>query len=218
MQWRYDLSRAGKDLDRPDPFADAKDGDAPPRRNRPNEVLSGFQLVKGHVFCLRGQGELIALDGDTGAVDWSFSAPSGQINPNFWSVPIGRCSRSTSPTSCWCSGPTTASRRHARPSPRMSVSSAFPCPSMKIRSCWSPISGRSRNSTSIMARPSGFIRRAPCFRSTAPPRLFGDCERLLVLHDGRLLIRLDPATGSKRWSCLLGRARPERAARCDGLR
>ena len=27
--------------------------------------------------------ELIALDGDTGAVDWSFSAPSGQINPNF---------------------------------------------------------------------------------------------------------------------------------------
>jgi len=24
------------------------------------------------------------------------------------------------------------------------------------------------------------------------------------LHDGRTLIRLDPATGSKRWSCLLG--------------
>ena len=42
-----------------------------------------FQLVKGHVYCLRGPGELIALDGDTGAVDWSFSAPSGQINPNF---------------------------------------------------------------------------------------------------------------------------------------
>ncbi len=34
--------------------------------------------------------------------------------------------------------------------------------------------------------------------------MFGDSERLLVLHDGRLLIRLDPATGSKRWSCLLG--------------
>ena len=34
--------------------------------------------------------------------------------------------------------------------------------------------------------------------------LFGDCECLLVLHDGRLLIRLDPATGSKRWSSMLG--------------
>ena len=28
-------------------------------------------------------GELIALDGDTGAVDWSFSVPSSPINPNF---------------------------------------------------------------------------------------------------------------------------------------
>ncbi len=36
------------------------------------------------------------------------------------------------------------------------------------------------------------------------PRVFGDSERLLVLHDGRTLIRLDPATGSKRWSCSLG--------------
>ena len=38
---------------------------------------------KGQVFCLRGASELISLDGDTGAVDWSFSAPPGQINPNF---------------------------------------------------------------------------------------------------------------------------------------
>jgi hypothetical protein len=37
-----------------------------------------------------------------------------------------------------------------------------------------------------------------------PPRVLGDSRHLLVLHDGRLLIRLDPATGAKRWSCLLG--------------
>jgi hypothetical protein len=37
-----------------------------------------------------------------------------------------------------------------------------------------------------------------------PPRLLGDSERLLVLHDGRSLSRLDPATGSKSWSSLLG--------------
>ena len=34
--------------------------------------------------------------------------------------------------------------------------------------------------------------------------MFGDSERLLVLHDGRLLIRLDPSSGSRRWACLLG--------------
>ena len=39
--------------------------------------------MKGHVYCLRGPSELIALDGDTGTVDWSFSAGSSQINPNF---------------------------------------------------------------------------------------------------------------------------------------
>ena len=83
VQWRYDISRSGRNLDRPDPFADAKEGDPPARRSRPNEVLSGFQLMKGNVYCRRGPSELVSLDGDSGAVDWSFSAPSGQINPNF---------------------------------------------------------------------------------------------------------------------------------------
>ena len=43
----------------------------------------GFRLVKGRLFCLRGASELIALDGDTGDVDWSFSASQGEINPNL---------------------------------------------------------------------------------------------------------------------------------------
>ena len=37
-----------------------------------------------------------------------------------------------------------------------------------------------------------------------PPRLVGDPERLLVLYNGVELIRLDAATGSKRWSRPLG--------------
>ncbi len=75
IQWRYAFSRSAKDADGPDPFADAKGVDRAQLQERPSEVLSGFQLVKGRVFCLRGQTELIALDGDTGAVDWSFSSP-----------------------------------------------------------------------------------------------------------------------------------------------
>ena len=47
-------------------------------------------------------------------------------------------------------------------------------------------------------------QESPDLPVNGPPRLIGDSERLLVLHDGRLLIRLDPATGSKKWSCLLG--------------
>jgi cellulose synthase operon protein C len=37
-----------------------------------------------------------------------------------------------------------------------------------------------------------------------PPRVLVDAERVLVLHDGRLLIRLDPVSGAKRWSSVLG--------------
>jgi hypothetical protein len=36
--------------------------------------------------------------------------------------------------------------------------------------------------------------------SHGPPRLFGDAERLLVLHHGQNLIRLDVATGNKLWA------------------
>ena len=40
--------------------------------------------MNGRVFCLRNRTELIAIDGDTGALDWSFSSPPGEINPNLW--------------------------------------------------------------------------------------------------------------------------------------
>src|SRR5439155_7085910 len=82
VQWRYDLDRPGQEAARPDPFAAA--GDADERPERAAGTLHGFRLVKGRVYCLRGAGELIALDGDTGAVDWSFAAPPGEINPNLW--------------------------------------------------------------------------------------------------------------------------------------
>jgi hypothetical protein len=39
---------------------------------------------------------------------------------------------------------------------------------------------------------------------TGPPRVIVDAERLLVLHDGRVLLRLDPVNGSRRWSAVLG--------------
>ena len=51
-----------------------------------------------------------------------------------------------------------------------------------------------------------------------PPRVIVDAERLLVLHDGRVLIRLDPVNGSKRWSDPAGDRGPERPARGDRLR
>ncbi len=81
VQWRFDVKKAGKDADRPDPFANAAEPAQKPDRVR---ASTGFQLVKGRIYCLRNHSELIALDGDTGALDWSFSSPPGEINPKLW--------------------------------------------------------------------------------------------------------------------------------------
>ncbi len=61
-------------------------------------------------------------------------------------------------------------------------------------------------------------RESPEMPVNGPPRVLVSAERLLVLHDGRLLIRLDPVNGSKRWSVILGIEDAERAARLDRLR
>ena len=50
-----------------------------------------------------------------------------------------------------------------------------------------------------------------------PPRLLGSAEALLVLHDGHMLIRLDPATGLKRWEMPAGTENLSRAPELDRL-
>ena len=214
MQWRYDLSRAGKDLDRPDPFADAKDGDAgsaprPPERR----VLSDFQLVKGRVFCLRGQSELLALDGDTGAVDWSFSSPSGQINPNLLIGADRTVLQVDKPNQLLV----------LRTDDGQPISRTALEENERLERVPMPVDEDSVLLVSDRRTVKKFdlshgqtvwvYQESPDLPVNGPPRLFGDSERLLVLHDGRLLIRLDPATGSKRWSCSAWRRRPERASR-----
>jgi cellulose synthase operon protein C len=204
VQWRYDLSRVGKDLDRPDPFAEPKDGDPPPRRNRPSEVLSGFQLVKGHVYCLRGQGELIALDGDTGAVDWTFSSPSREINPNFLVGADRTVLQVDKPNQLLV-----LRTDDGRPTSRTALEE-----NERLQRVPMPIDEDSVLLVTDLRTVKKFdfnhgqtvwvYQESPVLPVNGAPRLFGDSERLLVLHDGRTLIRLDPATGSRRWSCLLG--------------
>ena len=68
----------------PDPFARAE-----PAANAEGArgLLHDFQMVGGRLFFLRGEEELLALDGDTGAVDWSFSPRGTPINPKLWIGP-----------------------------------------------------------------------------------------------------------------------------------
>ena len=204
VQWRYDLSRTAKDPARPDPFALAKEGDAETRRDRPSEVLSDFQLVKGRVFCLRGQSELLALDGDTGAVDWSFSAPPGQINPNFLIGADRTVLEVDKPNQLLV----------LRTDDGQPISRTTLDENERLERVPVPVDEDSVLLVSDRRTVKKFdlshgqtvwvYQESIDLPVNGPPRLIGDSECLLVLHDGRLLIRLDPATGSKRWSSQLG--------------
>ncbi len=165
VQWRFDVARSGKDMTGPDPFADAKPGDAHERHDRAGEVLSGFHVMNGRVFCLRGRRELIALDGDSGALDWSFSSPPGEINANLWVGHDRAVLQIDKPNELLV-----LRTEDGQPTRHVALAEndllcAPPCRSMRIRSSWCSIGGRSRNSTSIPVSFSGRTRRALTFPS-----------------------------------------------------
>jgi outer membrane protein assembly factor BamB/tetratricopeptide (TPR) repeat protein len=204
VQWRYDVARPGKNLKGPDPFADAKVPDAPERRERSTDSLTGFQLVKGHVFCLRGPSELIAVDGDTGVGVWSFSCPPAQINPNLLIGADRTILQIDKPNQMLV----------LRTADGQPISRTALAENEWLQRAPMPVDDDSVILVSDRRTVKRFdltrgqtvwvYQESPDLPVNGPPCLIGDSERLLVLHDGRVLIRLDAATGSKNWSCPLG--------------
>jgi hypothetical protein len=87
IDWRNDLDVRDPARRRPNPFARAEPGSQEPA-GRPSGRLHDFRIVGGRVFCQSGDRELMAIDGDTGLVDWSFSPPEGgELNPLLWIGP-----------------------------------------------------------------------------------------------------------------------------------
>jgi outer membrane protein assembly factor BamB len=218
VQWRFDAARAGKHGSPLDPFADASAADAHDHRDRAGDTLSGFQLVDGRVFCLRGRRELIALDGDTGQLDWSFSAPPGEINANLWIGPHRTVLQVDKPNQLLVlqteDGQTLRHRALAendllwRPPVPIGEDSVLLVPDRRTVKRFDLDS----------VKYAWTFQESTNLPDCGPPRVLADSQHVLVVHDGRSLIRLDPATGSKRWSCLLGTEdlseRPEAMA-CD---
>jgi outer membrane protein assembly factor BamB/tetratricopeptide (TPR) repeat protein len=204
--WRYDASKTGKDARGPDPFAAAVD--APDRPEPRGPSLSAFQLAKGRVFCLRNRTELIALDADSGAIDWSFSSPPAEINSNIWigadkallqiDKPNQLLVLATSDGRPESRTPLEEKERLERPPLAIDENSVI---LVSDRNTVKRFDLRSGQTSWVYQEAKGPPVNAP---PPEKPQLFGTAECLLVLYDGRTLIRLDPATGNKRWQSLLG--------------
>ena len=197
VQWRFDVSKAGKEARRPDPFANP--AEAPDRPEPSGPSLSVFRLVKGRVFCLRNRTELIAIDGDTGALDWSFSSPPGEINSNLWIGAEKALLQINKPNQLLV-----LSTENGRPVNRAALdeNEQLERPPLPIDEN-SVILVSDRRTVKRFdlthGQTSWVYQESKEMPTNGPPQVLGSAETLLVLHDGCSLIRLDAATGKKRW-------------------
>jgi len=211
--WSFDAAAPGAGRRGVNPFARPE----PAARSAadPSGKLHGFRVVGPRVFCLRGDRELIALDGDTGLVDWSFGTPGESINPNLWVGPhkavlqtlkVEGTSQTPRPVAVTVLDTATGRRlaEHAQAEGRGEGWARAPLPVdddhvvlvADLRTVARFDLARGVN--------SWVFRESPNMPNNGPPLVFGDAERLLMVHDGTELIRLDAATGVKRWSRPLG--------------
>jgi outer membrane protein assembly factor BamB len=204
VTWRFGPAAAGRGSARPDPFAGPKEDEKVESPPKAPDELHDLQVVKGRVFLLRGQHELIALDVDSGAIDWSFSSPPREINPNL-TIGDDRIWMQVNKPNELLSLRTDDGQmllRHSLGDNDLLKRPPVPVDEDSLLLVPDPLTVKRLDVG--RGQSTWIYRESADLPVNGPPRVFADAERVLVLHDGRLLNRLDPATGSRRWSCPLG--------------
>ena len=200
VDWRYDLGHANLNAEA-DPFA------REPVENVHDSAatkLGEFRVVGNRVFCLRGDQTLLAFDGDSGLVDWSYTTAAGHINPRLHVGPRRIALQVREPNSVLVLDTATGRRNagFARADDEAWLRDPIPIDDDHI----AIVADRLTVALFSLDRgaPAWIFRESPQLPINGPPRLFGDSDRLFVLQDGQELIRLNPGTGAKVWSKLLG--------------
>jgi outer membrane protein assembly factor BamB len=210
LQWQHDFGVPDPGRRGANPFARAEPAPPAPPGPAPAPVpeakatitakLHDFRIVGGRVFCLRGDRELIAFDGDTGLVDWSFSPLAGTINPNLWIGPQRIVLQVEKPGTILVLE-TGNGRRRAEYTQREDESWARP-PLPIDDDHVALVTDRRTVALYDLRRgvTSWNFRESLELPKHGAPRLLGSAERLIVIHDGCSAFRLDPATGKKLWA------------------
>ncbi len=197
VEWQYDLGNAAAGKAAANPFA--REPAAEEGREANSATLQDFRIVGGRIFCLRGDRALMAFDGDSGQLDWSFTPPAGRINPRLLIGPRRVVLQVRKPNSALVLETASGRRRAEFPQAEEDEWPRDPLPIDDEHVALIV------NRTKVALFDTTKGANAWVFEETkdspslGPPRLFGDAERLLVLHDGHDLIRLDLATGAKAW-------------------
>ncbi len=204
VAWRYDLAEPAAGKAATNPFAKAEPADD---RNKDGASprLRDFRVVGGRVFCRRGDRELLAFDGDSGLLDWSFAPAAGRLGPYLWIGPSRIALQVRKPNAILVLE-TETGRRRAEAAQEEDVEEWAREP-LPLDDDHVAIVADRRTVVSLDLNRAGVtwsFRESPTQPTNGPPRVLGDLERLLVLHNGNQLIRLDPKGGVKLWSRPLG--------------
>ncbi len=203
IEWQYDLGANAIGKAVAGPFARDKAVD-PGGVDAASAPLQDFRIVGNRVYCLRGDRALMAFDGDSGLLDWSFSPAAGRINPRLLVGPRRIVLQARKPNAVLVLDSATGRRQAEFPQGEEEEWARDPLPIDDDHVAL--VADRMTIALFDTARGvnAWVFQETKDFPKYGAPRLYGDAERLLVLHDGHELIRLDPATGAKGWSRLLG--------------
>ncbi len=199
--WQFDTAVPGAGRAGPNPFARPEPLKA---TAEPAGKLNGFRIVGSRLFCLRGDRQLIAFDGESGQIDWSFAAPGGSINPQLLIGPQRVVLQTRKPNAVLVLDTATGLRRAEYPQPD---DEEWPRPPLPLDEDHVVLVVDRRTVARFdlnRGETSWVFRESREMPKNGPPRPFGDSERLLIVQDGNDLIRLDATTGVKRWSRPLG--------------
>jgi len=202
VQWTFEAGGAQREAKGDNPFA--KEPGIPDQPAPSSRKLHDFHVVGDRVFCLRGENELLALDGDTGLVDWSYGPTSGSINPYVLFGPQRVIVQVSKPNAILVLE--TATGRRVSEFARGSDEDWARQPLLIDDDHVVLVPDRRTVTLFDLRRgiESWVFRESRELPKNGAPRLLGGPERLFVIHDGTELIRLDPVTGVKRWARPLG--------------
>lgn len=206
VAWRYEpLAQAGARR-AANPFGGgAARANLPLPEDTDPPALHDPQIVGGRLYCLRGDKEILAFDGETGLLDWNHASTTKAINPNLLITEDRIVLQELSPNAIVIIDADTG--RRLNDFSGGGDQAAWP----RKPIAWDEdhiVAALDRLTVAMIdlktGRSTWTFREIKVMPSRGPDRIFGDGERLFVLHEGAELIRLNPASGSKIWSQTLG--------------
>jgi outer membrane protein assembly factor BamB len=160
--------------------------------------------VGTRLFCLCGEQEMIAIDGETGALDWSFSAPGSTISSKLWIGSERALLEVQNPNQLLVLETDSGRQLVRTPLAEGESLERSPVPIDEDHVLLVPDRRTVKKYDLSRGQFTWAYRESTELPVNGPPRLIAAADRILILHDGRLLMRLDPVNGSRRWSVTLG--------------